>query len=216
MLRIDYLSVPGLPPLSFEIAARECLAVEGPSGSGKTRLLRAIADLDPAEGYIFLEGIERRELAATAWRRRVRYASAEPAWWEPTARRHFASTAKLDRLMSALALDPGLLDRPIAELSTGERQRFGLIRALADEPQVLLLDEPTSALDAAATALAEELIKFQLLAGRAVILVSHDAAQIGRLAHGRLLLAGADARADAAAAGADVAEAAAPERSAAA
>ena len=46
MLRIDYLSLPGLPALSFAIAARECLAVEGPSGCGKTRLLRAIADLD--------------------------------------------------------------------------------------------------------------------------------------------------------------------------
>jgi ABC-type iron transport system FetAB ATPase subunit len=193
VLRIDYLSVPGLPPLSFELAAGECLAVEGPSGSGKTRLLRAIADLDPAGGYIFLEGLERRELAGPAWRRRVRYASAEPAWWEATARGHFLATAKLDRLMSALALDPALLDRPIAELSTGERQRFGLIRALADEPSVLLLDEPTAALDAAATALAEELIKFQLLAGRAVILVSQDAAQIERLAHGRLQLAGESA-----------------------
>jgi UDP-glucose/iron transport system ATP-binding protein len=190
VLRIDYLSVPGLPPLTFELAAQECLAVEGTSGSGKTRLLRAIADLDPVEGYIFLEGIERRELTGPAWRRRVRYASAEPAWWEATARPHFRVTAKLDRLMSALALDAGLLDRPISALSTGERQRFGLIRALADEPQVLLLDEPTAALDAATTALAEELIKFQLLAGRAVVLVSHDAAQIGRLAHGRLRLAG--------------------------
>jgi ABC-type iron transport system FetAB ATPase subunit len=206
MLRIDYLSVPGLPPLSFELAAGECLAVEGPSGSGKTRLLRAIADLDPAEGYIFLEGLERRELTGPAWRRRVRYASAEPAWWEATARGHFRATAKLDRLMSAVALDPALLDRPVAELSTGERQRFGLIRALADDPQVLLLDEPTAALDAAATALAEELIKFQLLAGRAVILVSHDAAQIERLAHGRLQLAGENS----------AAEAAQPERSAAA
>ncbi|HEY7598909.1 MAG TPA: ATP-binding cassette domain-containing protein, partial [Candidatus Limnocylindrales bacterium] len=165
-----------------------------------------IADLDPAEGYIFLEGLERRELTGPAWRRRVRYASAEPAWWEATARGHFRATAKLDRLMSALALDPALLDRPIAELSTGERQRFGLIRALADDPQVLLLDEPTAALDAAATALAEELIKFQLLAGRAVILVSHDAAQIERLAHGRLQLAGENS----------AAEAAQPERSAAA
>jgi ABC-type iron transport system FetAB ATPase subunit len=206
VLRIDYLSVPGLPPLSFELAAGECLAVEGPSGSGKTRLLRAIADLDPAGGYIFLEGIERRELAGPAWRRRVRYASAEPAWWEATARGHFLATAKLDRLMSAVALDPALLDRPVAELSTGERQRFGLIRALADDPQVLLLDEPTAALDAGATALAEELIKFQLLAGRAVILVSHDAAQIERLAHGRLQLAGESA----------APEAAQPERSAAA
>ena len=188
MLRIDYLSVPGVPALTFEVSAQECLAIEGPSGSGKTRILRAIADLDPADGYIFLEGIERRELGGPAWRRRVRYASAEPAWWAATARQHFAATAKLDRLMSAVALDSDLLDRPIAELSTGERQRFGLIRALADEPQVLLLDEPTSALDSQTAALAEELIKFQLLAGRAIILISHDVAQIERLAHGRLEL----------------------------
>jgi ABC-type sulfate/molybdate transport systems ATPase subunit len=71
---------------------------------------------------------------------------------------------------------------------------------------VLLLDEPTAALDAAATALAEELIKFQMLAGRAVILVSHDAAQIERLAHGRLQLSGESGDA----------ETAHPERSAAA
>jgi len=189
MLRIDYLQVPGLPALSFEVPAHECLAVEGPSGSGKTRLLRAIADLDAAQGYVYLEAVERRELPGPEWRRRVRYASAEPAWWGAIAREHFPVSAKLDRLLSALALEPAILDRPIAELSTGERQRLGLVRAIADEPRVLLLDEPTSALDAQAAALAEELIKFQMLAGRSVILVSHDPAQIARLAHARLLLA---------------------------
>ena len=194
MLRIDYLQVPGLPALSFEVPAHECLAVEGPSGSGKTRLLRAIADLDAAQGYVYLEGVERRELPGPEWRRRVRYASAEPAWWGAIAREHFPVSAKLDRLLSALALEPAILDRPIAELSTGERQRLGLIRAIADEPRVLLLDEPTSALDAQAAALAEELIKFQMLAGRIVILVSHDPAQIARLAHARLLLADAATR----------------------
>jgi len=194
MLRIDYLQVPGLPALSFEVPARECLAVEGPSGCGKTRLLRAIADLDAAQGYVTLEGVERRELPGPEWRRRVRYASAEPAWWGAIAREHFPVSAKLDRLLSALALEPAILDRPIAELSTGERQRLGLVRAIADEPRVLLLDEPTSALDAQAAALAEELIKFQMLAGRMVILVSHDPAQIARLAHARLLLAEAAPR----------------------
>jgi ABC-type iron transport system FetAB ATPase subunit len=194
MLRIDYLQVPGLPALSFEVPARECLAVEGPSGSGKTRLLRAIADLDAALGYVYLEGEERRELPGPEWRRRVRYASAEPAWWGAIAREHFPVSAKLDRWLSALALEPAVLDRPIAELSTGERQRLGLVRAIADEPRVLLLDEPTSALDAQAAALAEELIKFQMLAGRIVILVSHDPAQIARLAHARLLLADATSR----------------------
>jgi ABC-type iron transport system FetAB ATPase subunit len=194
MLRIDYLQAPGLPALSFEVPAHECLAVEGPSGSGKTRLLRAIADLDAAQGYVYLEGVERRELPGPEWRCRVRYASAEPAWWGAIAREHFPLSAKLDRLLSALALEPAILDRPIAELSTGERQRLGLVRALADEPRVLLLDEPTSALDAQAAALAEELIKFQMLAGRSVVLVSHDPAQIARLAHARLLLADATSR----------------------
>lgn len=188
MLKIDYLSLPGLPVLSFEIATGECLAVEGPSGSGKTRLLRAIADLDPADGYVFLEGVERRELPGPQWRRRVRYAAAEPGWWGATVREHFPSTAKLDRLLSAVGLDADVLERPVAELSTGERQRLGLIRAIADEPQVLLLDEPTSALDAQNAALAEELIRFQILAGRILILVSHDVGQINRLAHGHLVL----------------------------
>jgi ABC-type iron transport system FetAB ATPase subunit len=189
VLRIEYLSVPGLPALSFEVPASECLAVVGPSGSGKTRLLRTIADLDAAEGYVYLEGLERHEMTGPVWRRRVRYLSAEPAWWASTPRQHLPATAKLDRLLSALAIGPGLLDRPVTELSTGERQRLGLVRAIADEPAVLLLDEPTSALDAPAAALVDELIKFQMLAGRMVVLVSHDDAQIDRLAHARLVLA---------------------------
>jgi ABC-type iron transport system FetAB ATPase subunit len=188
VLRVDYLSVGGLAPLSFEAAAHECLAIEGPSGSGKTRLLRAIADLDAAAGYVYLEGVERREIPGPEWRRRVRYASAEPAWWGAKAREHFPATAKLDRLLSAVGLESVLLDRPISELSTGERQRLGLVRAIADEPRVLLLDEPTSALDAQAAALAEELIKFQILLGRIVILVSHDSQQLTRLANARLQL----------------------------
>ena len=189
MLRVDYLAVPGLPTLSFEVAAGECLAVEGPSGSGKTRMLRAIADLDPAGGYVHLDGAERGEVGGPEWRRHIRYASAEPAWWAATGREHFPKGARLLRLLSAVALDADHLDRPIGELSTGERQRLGLIRALADEPRVLLLDEPTSALDATSAAMAEELIKFQLLAERIVLLVSHDSAQIERLAHARLQLA---------------------------
>jgi ABC-type iron transport system FetAB ATPase subunit len=152
-------------------------------------MLRAIADLDPAGGYVHLDGVERSEMRGPEWRRQVRYASAEPAWWAATGRQHFPRGAKLERLLPALALNDLHLDRPIAELSTGERQRLGLARALVDEPRVLLLDEPTSALDATSAAMAEELIKFQLLAERIVLIVSHDAAQIERLAHARLQLA---------------------------
>jgi ABC-type multidrug transport system ATPase subunit len=194
LLRVEALKVEPLPPLTFSVADGECLAVEGPSGSGKTRLLRAIADLDDAPGQIFVDGAERREVRAPKWRRRVRYASAEPAWWTATAREAFSFTQKgseerLQRLLAAMAINPALLDRPLSELSTGERHRIALARAFIDEPRVLLLDEPTSGLDPQSAALVEELIKFQLLAGRTVVLASHDQSQIERLAHARLQLA---------------------------
>jgi ABC-type multidrug transport system ATPase subunit len=188
VLRIDKLKVGGLPPLSFEVAAGECLGVEGPSGSGKTRLLRAIADLDAAEGYVSLDGAERGELPAPRWRCQVRYVSAEPAWWADTARAHMPANARLDGMVTALGLEPAILDRPITQLSTGERQRLGLVRAMADEPAVLLLDEPTSALDAAAAALVEGLIRVALRAGRIVVLVSHDPSLLDRLATSRIVL----------------------------
>ncbi len=189
MLRIDHLRIGTIPPLSFSVPAGECLAVEGPSGSGKTRLLRAIADLDPAEGQIFLDGAERREMTAQSWRRNVRYVSAEPAWWAVTARQHMPPTVRLDRLVMGLGLQPTVLDQAVGELSTGERQRLALIRAVADDPKVLLLDEPTAALDTESAALVDELLRFELLAGRRVLLVSHNASQIARLAHARLELA---------------------------
>lgn len=194
MLRVDALKVDPLPPLSFSVVNGECLAIEGPSGSGKTRLLRAIADLDAAPGHVFVDGAERNEIPAPEWRKRVRYASAEPAWWTATARQAFDlsradAAVRLDRLLSAVALSPAKLDNPLSELSTGERHRLALARAIIDDPHVLLLDEPATGLDPQTAALVEELIRFQLLAGRSVVLASHDQGQIGRLAHARLQLA---------------------------
>lgn len=193
MLRIDSLRIGSLPPISLELADGSCLAVEGPSGSGKSRLLRALADLDPAEGYVFLDGAERREMPAPVWRKLVRYAAAEPAWWTDTASPVFSTEpparARAEKILSDLGLDAAVLDAPLAQLSTGERQRLALVRALADQPRVLLLDEPTGALDPVSAALAEELIRYQVLAGRSVVLVSHDAAQVARLADVRLQLA---------------------------
>jgi ABC-type iron transport system FetAB ATPase subunit len=190
VLRVDKLTVRGLPPLSFTVPAGECLAIEGASGSGKTLLLRGIADLDPARGHVFLEGAERGEMSGAAWRARVRYVAAEPGWWAPTAREHMSGSQRAGRLLAALGLDAPMLDQPLAALSTGERQRMALVRALLDEPRVLLLDEPAAALDQQAVALIEELIRFQMLAGRCILLVSHDEGQIERLAHARLLLGG--------------------------
>jgi ABC-type iron transport system FetAB ATPase subunit len=188
VLRVDQLRVRGLPPLSFTVPAGECLAVEGPSGSGKSQLLRAIADLDPADGYVFVDGAERREMSGPQWRTRVRYLSAESGWWADTVGEHIPATERTDRLFQAVGFDTAVTTRLVATLSTGERQRLALVRLLGGEPRVLLLDEPTSALDQAAAALVEELIRFQLLGGRIVLLVSHDRGQIERLAHARLQL----------------------------
>lgn len=188
MLRVDHLKVRGLPPLSFSVSAGECLAVEGPSGCGKTLLLRAIADLDPTEGTIFLDGAERNEMSGPEWRAQVRLVSSEPVWWADTAREHMPATARCEPLTDAFGLDPSLLDRRLDSLSTGERQRLALIRALGDDPKVLLLDGPTALLDADATALVDDYLQRRLTAGCIVLLISHDQEQIDRLAHMRLQL----------------------------
>ncbi|MEZ5899907.1 MAG: ATP-binding cassette domain-containing protein [Hyphomicrobiaceae bacterium] len=196
MLRIEQLKAAPLPPLTFTVGDGECLVVEGPSGSGKTRLLRAIADLDPATGHVFLNGGERNEMPAPHWRKKVRYLSAEPQWWGETPRAAFTALAnddaaqdRLRRLVTSLGLDVEMLDKPIASLSTGQRQRLALIRGIIDEPAVLLLDEPISALDLPTAALVAELLRFQLLAGRTLIVTAHNDNPVSRLGHARLQLA---------------------------
>lgn len=178
--------------MSFQAGDGECVALEGPSGAGKTRLLRAIADLDPSSGRVFVDGAERSEMPATAWRALVRYVSAEPAWWTDTARDGLpideAARTRGGRIVSALGLQQTDLDKPLSSLSTGQRQRLALARALADDPKVLLLDEPTGGLDPASAALVEELVRYRLLSGCIVLLVSHDAPLRNRLARARLLI----------------------------
>ena len=197
MLRVAHLKAGPLPPLSFQLENGSCLAVEGPSGSGKTSLLRAIADLDPAPGQIFLDGAERHEMTPLVWRQAVRYCAAEPAWWTDTPRHAFpggddsaanGGVFKMMRLLERFGLSDAHLDRSIHILSTGERQRLALVRALVDDPAVLLLDEPTTALDASSAARVEDYLKFLLLGGRCILLASHDQGLLERLCDARLQL----------------------------
>ena len=188
MLRVDNLKIRGLPVISLEVSEGECIAIQGPSGSGKSLLLRGIADLDPAQGLIFLDGAERCEMTAPEWRKQVRYVAAESGWWTETPRAHFLASKCSARWLSGLGLTDAHLDRSVARLSTGERQRLSLIRAISDNPKVLLLDEPTSALDQGSMALAEELIRFQVLSDLSVIIVTHDEEQAQRLASRRYIL----------------------------
>jgi phosphate-transporting ATPase len=190
------LSVRGLRRLhlaaSFDLGAGECLALEGPSGSGKTQLLRAVADLDPNEGTVLLEGKPRDGMPAPAWRRLVGYVAAEAGWWADAVGEHFPDWAAAAPLAGHLGLPPACRGWPVARLSTGERRRLALARALAAAPggpRVLLLDEPTTGLDGAAAAAVEALVAERRRAcGTGVVWVTHDPAQAGRVARRRLLL----------------------------
>jgi ABC-type iron transport system FetAB ATPase subunit len=189
-------------PFDFSLQAGECVAIQGPSGAGKSVLLRMLADLDPHEGEVLLDGHSSTSMPAPAWRSKVVYQAAEPAWWEATAAQHFAAAQRgfVQEAMSALGLALGLLDVDIERLSTGERQRLALVRSLAREPRVLLLDEPTAALDPASVARAEALLAARLADGMALLIVTHSADQARRLAQrvfhleqGKLTTAGVDA-----------------------
>jgi len=180
-LEVAGLRAPGLGPLRLALAPGECVALRGPSGSGKTRLLRAVADLDPNEAQVRLDGAPRAALAPSLWRRRVGYLPVDSRWWLGTVAAHFPRP-DADTL-AALDLDARLLDRPVRELSSGERQRFALLRLLANDPRVLLLDEPTANLDAASARAAEALVAQHLASRRASALwVTHDAPQAQRVA----------------------------------
>lgn len=188
-LRIARLKSPLAGPFDLAIEAGECIAITGASGSGKSLFLRMIADLDPSEGDVFLDDRSRREMPAPEWRRQVVYNPAEPGWWAEDVASHFTDLAAARALAPRLGVPGELFDGPVLRLSTGERQRLGLIRTLALDPKVLLLDEPTGALDADNTALVEGVLKQRLEAGTAILMVTHSAEQAGRLGDRRFRMA---------------------------
>jgi ABC-type iron transport system FetAB ATPase subunit len=187
-LQVEALHSALAGPFSFSLEAGECLAISGPSGSGKSLLLRMICELDPCSGTAALDGVPRASISAPAWRARVVYQPAEAAWWAPTAAAHFKpeQMARVRAQLPQLHLSPALLDSEIQRLSTGERQRMALVRSLACAPRVLLLDEPTAALDPEATAAVEQLLRAELAAGLALVLVTHSEAQAQMLGRRRM------------------------------
>ncbi|WP_448099453.1 ABC transporter ATP-binding protein [Luteibacter yeojuensis] len=184
LLSVEDLNGFGVGPVSIGLATGERLAIMGASGAGKSLLLRLLADLDPGEGRVILAGEPRETIAAPSWRRRVMLVPAQAGWWAPTVGGHFelsmmdAAVATAARLL----LPPDIMKREVRVLSTGERQRLALVRALARQPQVLLLDEPTSGLDPAATAAVEALLVDCCGEGIGIIMVTHDAMQARRMA----------------------------------
>lgn len=182
------LTTSVLNDCSFAVSGGEVITLQGPLGAGKTLLLRAVADLDPHNGEIWLDDLAQSRTNAPEWRRQVRFVPAEAAWWADEVRAHFRSTSVTREKLGLINLPDESLDWQVARLSTGEKQRLGFLRAIEDYPSVLLLDEPTAALDAEAERAVETLIQSIRKEGAAVLLVTHSEAQADRLADRRYII----------------------------
>jgi putative ABC transport system ATP-binding protein len=169
-------------------------AVTGPSGAGKSTLLRLLNRLaDPESGAVRFRGRDVRELDVLELRRTVGLVPQLPALVEGTVAECVGAGARFaDRpepdvppLLARAGLDPELASRPADQLSVGQQQRVMLARALALQPEVLLLDEPTSALDEAARDAIEATLRELAIP---LVIVTHDVAQAERLATHRVQL----------------------------
>ncbi len=204
-LSVSYGEKPAVKSVSLPIRQGEVLALIGPSGCGKTTLLRSLNRLTELtrgaslSGRITLDGVDIAAMEATSLRRRVTmvfqqpnpfpmsvfdnvaYVLREQASRRP--RRAAVRGAVNEALARAGLLDEVAenLDHPALRLSGGQQQRLCIARALAANPEVLLLDEPCSALDPVSTRLIEELI-IKLREDVAVVIVTHNLQQAYRVA----------------------------------
>ena len=170
------------------MASGECVTIQGPSGSGKSLLLRAIVDLDPNDGDVSLDEIARNKVPADEWRRLVAMVPAESGWWSDLVGDHFEPDNDPVALLDAIGL-PDALAWKVDRLSSGERHRLAIARAIANRPAAILLDEPTATLDSAATQLVEAVLMQECERGVAMIVVTHDPAQAERLSERHYMMA---------------------------
>jgi phosphate transport system ATP-binding protein len=209
-MRVEHLTIRygekvAVQDVSLPVRQGEVLALIGPSGCGKTTLLRSLnrlTELTPTavrEGSIALDGEDVDSLEVTELRRRVSMVFQQPNPFPMSIFDNVAyglreqGTKRPGRAVLAPAVEEALrraglwdevasdLNHPALRLSGGQQQRLCIARALAVQPEVLLLDEPCSALDPRSTQTIEELI-LRLRAEVAVVIVTHNLQQAHRVA----------------------------------
>lgn len=194
-----YESLDSAPPLeilrgvTFEVAGGESIAIVGPSGSGKSTLLNIIGTLDrPTSGQVTLEGNDLSRLTdaqlAAVRNRQIGFIFQShyllpqctvmenvlvPTLADSESKLRYGAEERARKLLECVGLEKRLGHRP-GQLSGGERQRAAVVRALINQPKLLLADEPTGSLDrAAAEELGELLVKLNREQTVTLIVVTH-------------------------------------------
>ncbi len=186
---VDRSGVRALDGLTATLPVGGVTAVFGPSGSGKSTMLRLCNRLEiPTAGRVLFRGDDVAQQDPLRLRRRVGMCFQRPTPFPGTVADNLlvadphADEAAMQAALDQVALTGSWLGRDAGALSGGEAQRMCLARTLITRPEVLLLDEPTSAVDAAAARVIERAVRDLADAEVTAVWVTHDAAQVERVA----------------------------------
>lgn len=186
-----------LENFNLDIYKGEFLTIIGSSGCGKTTLLKMVNGLlIPDKGQVFVEGEDIAQTDLIALRRKIGYVIQGVGLFpHMTVKKNIAYVPSLlkkqdrpkndvnvQRLMTLVGLDEALVDRYPSELSGGQRQRVGIARALAAEPELLLMDEPFGAVDEITRRmLQDQLHRIHAQVGVTIVFITHDIREALRL-----------------------------------